>query len=276
MPISPLPAQTLLIEGPDAITFAQSQFSSDVATLAVGDWQFSAWLDAQGRVLTLFHLARLDEQRLLLLLRGGDAAVLRDGLRRYVFRAKLSLEIPAPYILHDGPAVPMHAARVEHEIISLGCDSHSMRLLQANSLASTHDEDGDDAWQLAQVRLGWPWLPDSLLGKLLPPALSLHRLQATVLNKGCYPGQEIVARLHYRGGNKRHMHCVGLSRAIAAGTLVHDGDREIAQLLNVAATREGAEALAVIHNDAMHDNAFEHAAIDGENLHVVSRLVWPD
>ena len=276
MPISHLPAQTLLIEGPDAIAFAQSQFSSDVATLAVGQWQFSAWLDAQGRVLALFHLARLEEQRLLLLLRGGDAVAVRDGLRRYVFRSKLSLTIPASYVLHGGAAMPMHAAHIEHEMISLGCDSHSMRLLPVDSASLMRDEAGDDTWQLAQVHLGWPWLADALLGKLLPPALSLHRLQAAVLNKGCYPGQEIVARLHYRGGNKRHMHCVGLSRAIAAGTLLHAGDREIAQLLNVVPTQKGADALAVIHDDVMRDNAFEHAAFDDENLHVVSHLVWPE
>src|SRR6185312_11690713 len=48
----------------------------------------------------------------------------------------------------------------------------------------------------AQILLGWPWLPASALDVLLPPALSLHRLQAVAIDKGCYPGQEIVARLH--------------------------------------------------------------------------------
>ena len=72
-------AETLLIEGPDALAFAHAQFSSNVQSLAIGAWQFSAWLNAQGRVRALFHLARLDEQRLLLLLRGGEAAALWIG-----------------------------------------------------------------------------------------------------------------------------------------------------------------------------------------------------
>ncbi|MFS6628474.1 hypothetical protein, partial [Staphylococcus aureus] len=90
MPIS-RPAETLSIEGPDALAFAHAQFSSDVRSLAVGTWQFSAWLSAQGRVRALFHLACLDEQRLLLLLRGGEAGALGEALRRYVFRSRLTI-----------------------------------------------------------------------------------------------------------------------------------------------------------------------------------------
>jgi folate-binding Fe-S cluster repair protein YgfZ len=83
---TPYPAETLLIEGPDAIAFAQAQFSSKVSSLATGHWQFSAWLDPQGRVRALFHLARLADDRLLLLLRGGSAAAVVDALQRFVFR----------------------------------------------------------------------------------------------------------------------------------------------------------------------------------------------
>ncbi|NUR22168.1 MAG: folate-binding protein, partial [Frateuria sp.] len=66
---STYPAELVSIEGPDAIAFAQSQLSSNLLALADRQWQFSAWLDAQGRVRFLFHLMRLDAQRLRLLLR---------------------------------------------------------------------------------------------------------------------------------------------------------------------------------------------------------------
>ncbi len=84
-------AETLLIEGPDAMTFAHAQFSSSVKSLSAGHWQFSAWLDPQGRVRALFHLARLGDERLLLLLRGGNAADMVASLQRFVLRAKLTL-----------------------------------------------------------------------------------------------------------------------------------------------------------------------------------------
>ena len=62
----------LELTGPDAVAFAQAQFSNDVPSLADGHWQWNAWLSPQGRVRFFFHLLRDDAQHLRLLLRGGD------------------------------------------------------------------------------------------------------------------------------------------------------------------------------------------------------------
>ena len=75
-------AHAIFIEGPDAIAFAHSQFTSQVTALANRHWQFSSWLDAQGRVRNVFHLARVGDERLLVILRGGDASSFIENLRR--------------------------------------------------------------------------------------------------------------------------------------------------------------------------------------------------
>lgn len=234
-------AQTLSIEGPDALAFAHAQFSSDVQSLAVGRWQFGAWLNAQGRVRVLFQLARLDEQRLLLLLRGGDASALGAALQRYVLRARLTLQ-PSPWhaLATDEPS-PLHAVQREAHAIVLGCGTHGLRLAT--------DGAGDEAWRRPQLELGWPWLPDAALETLLPPALSLHRLQAVALDKGCYPGQEIVARLHWRGGHKRHLCRVRLSRDATPGDSLRLHGNEIGVLLEVVANEAGSDALAVLNDE---------------------------
>lgn len=238
---TPSHAETLLIEGPDALVFAHTQFSSNVQSLAVGTWQFSAWLNAQGRVRALFHLARLDEQRLLLLLRGGDAATLGESLRRYVFRSRLTLQ-PSPWrVLASDAALPLHTVRDASNAILLGCDTHSLRLAA--------DGDDDTRWRLPQLLQGWPWLPASTQETLLPPALSLHRLQAVAIDKGCYPGQEIVARLHWRGGHKRHLCNVRLTRSAAPGTVLHHDGNETGVLLDVVEGGNGIDALAVLNDD---------------------------
>jgi folate-binding protein YgfZ len=244
-----LPAQTLLLEGADATAFAQAQFSSNVQSLAVGTWQFGAWLDAQGRVLALFQLARLAEDSLVLLLRGGDAAPMAQSLQRFVFRSKVKLSVPEPRPLGTGPALETYAVRREDDAYVFGCGDYSMIVGAAQS---------DDAWRLPQVRAGWPWLPDSALGTLLPPAISLERLQAVAFDKGCYPGQEIVARLHYRGGHKRHMHCVVLSQYISGGTVLHRNGESSIQLLDVASDDATIQALAVIDDGLM--NSLERAS----------------
>lgn len=249
---TPYPAQTLLLEGPDAIAFAQAQFSSKVSSLATGQWQFSAWLGPQGRVRALFHLARLADDRLLLLLRGGSAATLVDALRRFVFRSKLTLTALPSGTLLTGPAQAMHAVREESGMLAFGCGTHGMLITSAG--------DSDDAWRLLQLRAGWPWLPVQMLDELLPPALSLHRLQAVAIDKGCYPGQEIVARLHYRGGHKRHLHGVTLSQAANAGETLRLDEREAGHLLDVVVAELGIEALVVLNDDVA-------AEVDDGRLH---------
>jgi folate-binding protein YgfZ len=264
---TPYPAETLLIEGPDAIAFAQAQFSSQVSSLATGQWQFSAWLDPQGRVKALFHLARLADDRLLLLLRGGKAATLVDALRRFVFRSKLTLTALPPRALATGPAQSMQAVHDNTETLSLGCGTHSMQITTA-----AH---GDDAWRLPQLREGWPWLPEQTLGELLPPALSLHRLQAVAIDKGCYPGQEIVARLHYRGGHKRHLHGVTLSHAASAGEPLRSDEHNVGCLLDIINTEAGIEALAVLNDDVAAQSRDGRLNILNENLMIRLDTPWP-
>lgn len=242
----PLPAHSLLIEGSDAIAFAQSQFTGNVLALATGQWQFNAWLNAQGRVRALFHLARLDDQRLLLLLRGGETSAFIEALRRYVFRSRITLT-PAPWrTLATDAALPLHELRSESTQLRLGCGTHSLRLGMQG--------DGDDDWRAPQWQLGWPWLPPAQLEALLPASLSLHRLQAVALDKGCYPGQEIVARMHWRGGNKRHLCRVQLAREAQAGDNLRLDGRDIGVLLDVLVQASCIVALAVLDDgSSAHD-----------------------
>jgi len=262
-----LSAETLLLEGPDASAFAQAQFSSAVTSLATGHWQFSAWLDPQGRVRTLFHLARLGDERYLLLLRGGDATTMADALRRFVFRAKLAVTALPPRALAGGPALPLHAVVDDGQSVSLGGDSHSLRIGAAGA--------GDDAWRLPQLQAGWPWLPTPLLGELLPPALSLHRLQAVAVDKGCYPGQEIVARLHFRGGHKRHLHRVTLSQAMVAGSALHRDGRAVGCVLDVVTTNDGSEALVVLADDIAAQLSGAHPQPFDDDLVLGIVASWP-
>lgn len=235
------PAHTLLIEGPDADGFVRTQFSSDTRALETGHWQFSAWLDPQGRVRALFHLARLDEQRWLLLCRGGDALSLEHELAKYIFRSRVTLRADMTRFIVDDRPEALYQVVMRNDSVVFGCGDHSLQLSVARTASAQ--------WPLKQVRAGWPWLPPGTTGKLLPPSLSLHRLGAVALDKGCYPGQEIVARLHYRGGNKRHLYSVALSHALPDGTLLDAGEGHPGiQLLAVATSTSGSEALAILQD----------------------------
>ncbi|MBE1161293.1 YgfZ/GcvT domain-containing protein [Dyella acidiphila] len=262
------PAQAIFIEGPDAAAFAHAQFTSQVTALPVGQWQFSSWLDAQGRVRNVFHLARLDTERFLVLLRGGNAAEFAEALRRFVFRSRVTLNSAQHMQLGTGAALPMHIVDADQNNIRVGCGAYALHV--------GNDVVGDDAWQLAQLHAGWPWLPDNAANQFLPPALSLHRLGAVALDKGCYPGQEIVARLHYRGGNKRHLHRIKLSTRVSDGAELQRDGREFVRLLSVIADRDSFDALAVITDETANNiaQAIENTSDDGIVIALVES--WHD
>ncbi|GLQ48591.1 YgfZ/GcvT domain-containing protein [Dyella flava] len=267
MPTSNL-AQAVFLEGPDATAFAHTQFTSQVTALPQGQWQFSSWLDAQGRVRNLFHLARLSDEQLLVILRGGNAADFVEALRRFVFRSRVKLRVVEEKKLGVSTALPVHLVDVTGDVIRLGCGSHSLQL--------GGDVVDDDTSQLAQLRAGWPWLPDTALNELLPPSLSLHRLGAVALDKGCYPGQELVARLHYRGGNKRHLHRIQLSKAVAEGIELRRDDREFVRLLTVISHNDIIEALAVMTDETANNitQGTENISDDGVAIQLLQR--WSD
>ncbi len=246
------------------MAYAQAQFSSHVDTLQRGQWQFSAWLNAQGQVRAFFHLARPSENSLLLLLRGGEASTLAAAMDRYVFRDRVRIMALQPRQLGTGPALAQYALGVAGDTLELGCGTHSLRISDAQS--------ADSRWRLPQLRAGWPWLAAAELDAWLAPALALHRLQATVTDKGCYPGQEIVARLHFRGGLKKHLHHATLSRAMHAGDRLHLGDEDIGCVIDVVAHDDATEALVVISDAAsieLRDGRLDaHVVNDISSLHV--------
>ncbi|MBB6183433.1 YgfZ/GcvT domain-containing protein [Oleiagrimonas soli] len=210
---APLHTSLLRIAGVDALRFAHAQFTSHVSSLAVGAWQWSAWLDARGRVQQLFHLLRIDEHTLLLALRGGDAGAMASQLQRFVFRDKVTLEALPSRSLQAGAALPAGSVQSVDDALHLGFGDRRLCLLPTEA---SHDT----TWRRQAIANGEPWLPDAVIGTLLPPALSLRRLGALSLDKGCFPGQEIAARLHYRGGHKQVLLHVQLAAPCVPGDRV--------------------------------------------------------
>ncbi|MGH8190464.1 MAG: YgfZ/GcvT domain-containing protein [Rhodanobacteraceae bacterium] len=190
----------MAIGGADARDFAQAQFSADLDALAPGHWQWNAWLDPQGRVRALMHLADAGDGTLLAVLRGGDAQDLCTALSRYVLRKRVTLAART-FTGRAGDPLPSGMARFDEGIVVLGYGSRSLRL---DPSPQPVDPAARMAWRLQDIREGLPHLPAGD-HQFLPPALGLEHLGAVAFEKGCYPGQEVAARLHYRGGHKYRM-----------------------------------------------------------------------
>lgn len=252
--------RTIALTGPDAAAFANGQFSSDILALPLGRWQWSGWLDPKGRVRALLQVARTRDERFVVVPRGGDAAALAADLKRFVFRAKVTIDVSGERVVVDGDARGDGDAYEHDDVLWLGEGDTSLRI--------GGDADGVvDTWRARHVAKGFAWLPDAALNALLPPALSMERIGAVAFDKGCFPGQEIAARLHFLGGHKRHLHAATSLHPLHAGDALRVNGRDVGIVLMTAASATGPTTLVVLDDAA---TAEETVDIEGNRLHIVT------
>ncbi|HEY6940838.1 folate-binding protein [Dokdonella sp.] len=270
MPTALCRAELVALQGKDALAFAHAQFTSDVASLAPGRWQWSAWLDAHGRVRAVFVVLRVDDARLLAWQPLGDAAAVRDALMRYVFRSAVRIDVVDGWALHRLDNEAPAAGRVVdldggHAFALPGAEPRVAWLAPATSPAN---DAALAAWRRGDHAAHLPLLATELAGEFVPQALELERIDAIRFDKGCYPGQEIAARLHFRGGNKRHLQVYRIERTgamPAPGANVVVGDATVGRILYSVADEHdaGGSALAVVVDEARGAMA---RTVDGHSL----------
>lgn len=256
--------QLLEVAGADAGAYLQAQLMNDVGMLAPGYWQWNGWLTPKGRVIALFALIALDERRYWLVLPDFPAADLAARLRRFVLRSKVSIAVLNAHRISGQFAQPRHAAgsRIHRSIaidaetveLDLGGDG-GPRAVQispddeaAHALFPSSLQSEKANWSAFDLAHGLPRLPIEQSEAWTPQMLSLERLRAYSLKKGCYPGQEIVARTHYLGQAKRGLVRVAGNRLAVDAEIVAD-ERVLGSIVSTV----GDEALAVLSVDRPPD-----------------------
>lgn len=241
----------LALDGPDAIAFAQAQFANDVTALAVGHWQWNTWLTPKGRVVAIFALLRTGDTALRLLLPDADATELADALRRFVFRRKVTLTARPDLHVSGAFTAPTQAsgtmlAGTEATALELDCGAPELpRTWRISTTTAPTDAAATTAWDVADLRLGLPRLPGTQREQWTPQQLGLERLQAFSVKKGCYPGQEIVARTHFLGRAKREALLLRVDGPVQAGDEVSQSGQAVGNVVGTAADGPSL-ALAVL------------------------------
>jgi tRNA-modifying protein YgfZ len=255
----PLPHQVLAIEGRDAADFLQRQTMNDVTALDTdGCWQWNGLLSAKGRVLALFALLRLAPTKFWLLLPDGDASGWAADLQRFVFRAKLQLQaraVCALGMIGEPPPLPRRpaGARALPEAGGWLLDHGSPGRPRWWWLGDQPPQDWigerdplpEAAWNLENIRHGLPRISAAQRDRHTPQMLGLERLAAFSVRKGCYPGQEIVARTHFLGQAKRRLQRLAAERALLEGERLRSPGNE-AILVDHASHAGRHEGLAIL------------------------------
>ncbi|MDQ3204977.1 MAG: folate-binding protein, partial [Pseudomonadota bacterium] len=234
-PLIALPGCAVVdLVGADATRFAQAQFMNDIVALSPGCWHWNGWLTPKGRVITLFALLKREESDLRLLVLDADDNDLVRALRRFVFRSKVALCVRNDLQISGQFAAPQLArgnglALLEDEEgteLDLGAEGGNRRVvIRARDLGAPAHAEQDPRWRAFDLEHGLPRLDPGQAEQWTPQQLSLERLKAFSIKKGCYPGQEIVARTHFLGKVKRGLALVESSAPIAPGASIEQGER---------------------------------------------------
>ncbi len=241
------------VSGIDSAAFLQAQCMNDVNNLGEACWQYNGWLNPQGRVMALFYLLKLDSTHFYLVIPSLDPQHLIAELQGFVFRAKVQLGIEAEMAVNARFVVesPESAktSRLGEADVPLawrpwGCKGQ--RRLCLSHASAQENAELQTRWQACDMAVGWPWIGELQRGLWTPHMLSLERLEAFSLKKGCYPGQEIVARTHYLGKSKRSLMAVS-GLGLAAMQSIQQQGSELGKVVN--ASPDGSTGIAVLPRD---------------------------
>ena len=259
--------------GDDAKFFLHNQLTSDINHLAIGAAQHSAWCTAKGRMLASFLLYR-NGPDYRALLSADCLPSIEAGLRKYILRSKvrvtdlsgtqeiIGLSGPrAEGALSDaGLPVPPKALNTEdfQNVTVIRLEAARFVVIVASetaeklwkTLAAGLQPVGTQAWCWLDIQSGLPLVTEATKEAFVPQMADFDKIGGVSFNKGCYPGQEIVARTHYLGKIKRHLYRIHADMAIHAGTVIYspeNPDQLCGTVVNAArAPQGGFDGLAVI------------------------------
>lgn len=239
--------------GADARAFLQAQLSNDVEGLGPGRGRLAAWCDAKGRVQALPWVIRRGEDYLLLLPKALVAPVLQR-LRLFVLRSRVALRDTGDKLAVHGIFEALEGVEPgkvfrdgDRQYLALPGPGSRYLAVAPPSLAP---EAADaQAWRRAGILAGQPQIYPETQGRFVPQMLNLHWLGGIDFHKGCYPGQEVVARLQYRGKLTRRLFrgVLGAADTPEPGTPVTDAEGKVqGEVVDAAPGSDGQDLLAVL------------------------------
>ena len=251
------------VEGADAATFLHSQLANDVRSIELGQWKYGSYCVPDGRVQAVMMIARHGPERWRLLLPADLVAGVALRLQRYRLRARCTISCNSVGF-GSTDAASTSSARYQCAAFSLTTSSGS-------------DAPMPHALWSQQLELGIPWIVAATSERFLPQMLALERLQAFSLRKGCFPGQEVVARTHFLGRVKRRLVRLRLepgSAPLEAGAeLCLEPGTAASAIVLLSSASGPTQMLAVVANDVLLGAVLHPANPDECATYVIDRDV---
>jgi len=295
----------LSLSGKDAAKLLQGQATCDILGLPPGQTTLGAFCTAKGRAYALFRALRT-EDRVFLLLSVELLETVRHRLSRYVMRSDVKIEdvssdwaviglfgpysdaalhaLGLPSLVQDNEAEGQSGLVASFYAIRIP-DPESPRILvladaaKAGGISRFMESHGLERveatrWTLEDIRAGIPSITTATVEEFVPQMLNLDVLNGISFNKGCYTGQEIVARTHYLGQLKRRMFRLegaGSPAPLPGEAIFRQGEETQVggMVVSAAMTPEGGfELLAVLNRATAEEAGVQFKSTSGQALSV--------
>ncbi|MBI1175372.1 MAG: folate-binding protein [Sideroxydans sp.] len=270
----------LKVAGEDAQSFLQNLCSSDVREVSAQRAQLSSFNSAKGRMLATFLIWQADGDYFLQLPRSLCAAMLKK-LSMYVLRAKVKITDVSDELVCLGLAgseagslieecftsIPQDAmSAVQHNhgtVIRLGDNRYQIVTTpqQAPSLWKCLNDGarpaGSHCWDWLNIRAGVPVILPATQEQFVPQMANLELIGGVNFKKGCYPGQEIVARMQYLGKLKRRMYLAHVAGDAQAGNELYSVEMDgqsCGMVINATPSPDGGCDLLAVLQISSHDS----------------------
>ena len=285
--IAPLPHLGIIrAAGADAASFLHNQLTNDVLLMKEGQCRLAAFCNAKGRMQASFVVYKRSAEELLLICRKDLLAQTVKRLSMFVLRAKAKLTDAsdefqllglagdaALTVLNGASAEPWHrhtagAADVLTLYPALG-EVRAFWLAEKDTAVPTGPALSAELWQVGEVMSGIAWVELATFEAFVPQMLNYESVDGVNFKKGCYPGQEVVARSQFRGTLKRRAFIVQSAAPMAAGQEVFSSlDATQPCGLVAQAAHDGANHVAVVELQlsATENSSLHLGAADGPVL----------
>jgi tRNA-modifying protein YgfZ len=264
----------LLIRGPEAAEYLQGQLTNDIEALTPGEGCHAALLDRKGHLQGDMRVLRLGPEEIWIDTGPAALEAVRRHLQTYKIgreveiedvseaRAILSLIGPRGSELAGSPPLPRHA-NARSAIAGLEClavgtaggldliaSTEDAERLRASLLEAGAAEVSDEAAEILRIEAGVPRFGAEMDTSTMPAEAGIVET-AISFSKGCYIGQETVARLHYKGKPNRHLRGLRLSAPVPPGTPLSLGEKELGRVgSSCVSPVHGPIALAILRREA--------------------------
>jgi folate-binding protein YgfZ len=256
-------------QGADAASFLHSQLTQDFALLDRAHARLAGFCTAKGRLLATLVGWRGGDDEILLALPAETLAATLKRLSMFVLRAKCKLtdasgEFAVYGLLGTSAAEPWTLVRDGDAVqVALPGSGRALRIQPADAPAPVGAPVTADDWAFAEAEAGMAWVRGATVEAFVPQMINFEVLGGVSFKKGCYPGQEIVARSQYRGTLKRRLQVFETDTPAAVGQEIFNSTDPVQPAGVVAGSgqRDGRTLIAA---------EIKLAALEGGSLHLGS------